>query len=82
MRSMSERIKNDDYLRFIDLRYNRLPSELIMKFLKTVNLKPVDMNLTSRVPMDASMLKKYTVYSSCLWAKHTSVSLVRWPKQE
>ena len=37
MRSMSQRIKNDDYLRFIDLRYNKLPSELIMGFLKTVN---------------------------------------------
>lgn len=34
---MSQRIKNDDYLRFIDLRYNKLPSDLIMSFLKTVN---------------------------------------------
>jgi S-ribosylhomocysteine lyase LuxS involved in autoinducer biosynthesis len=37
IRSMSERIKNDDYLRFIDLRFNKLPSDLIMQFLKTVN---------------------------------------------
>ena len=37
MKSMASRIKEDDYLRFLDLRYNKLPQDMLMNFLKTIN---------------------------------------------
>ena len=35
--SISNRIKDDTYLKFIDLRSNKLKSDLIMKMLKTLD---------------------------------------------
>jgi len=37
VQSISNRIKDDLYLKFIDLRANKLNSDLIMKMLKTLN---------------------------------------------
>jgi hypothetical protein len=48
MRSMSERIKTDDYLRFIDLRYNKLKSAQIISFLKTIDQNKCLMGLDLR----------------------------------
>ena len=35
--SLADRIKNDEYLRFIDIRYNMLNKNQIMKFLKSLH---------------------------------------------
>ena len=35
--SLAERIKDDDYLRFIDIRYNMLSRNQVMTFLKTLH---------------------------------------------
>jgi sensor domain CHASE-containing protein len=37
LKSLSNRLKEDDYLRFLDIRYNKIGPDLIMKFLKRMN---------------------------------------------
>ena len=37
LKSLSDRLKEDDYLRFLDLRYNKIGLDLVMKFLKRMN---------------------------------------------
>ena len=37
MKSLSNRLKEDDYLRFLDIRYNKIGPDLVMKFLKRMN---------------------------------------------